>query len=87
MLNDMHMFCSFKNHISDEQVLRNMKSFTAMKLIDAIINNQYESKREQMLDDFEKEGTKSCSNNKFKFWEREMILFKFLILIVSIKQD
>ena len=71
MPNHLHMICSFRNELSGGQVLRNMKSFTAMKLIDAIINNTHESRREWMLDIFEKEGTKSSSNHKFKFWEHE----------------
>jgi hypothetical protein len=48
-----------------------MKSFTAMKLIDAVINNPKESRREYLLNLFEAEGKKSSSNFRFKFWEHE----------------
>ena len=48
-----------------------MKSFTAMNLINAIINNPQESRRENLLHVFESEGTKSSSNFRFKFWEHE----------------
>ena len=48
-----------------------MKSFTAMKLIDAILNNPKESRREALLHTFEDAGKKSSSNTRFKFWEHE----------------
>jgi putative transposase len=71
MPNHLHMICSFKEELSGGQVLRNMKSFTAEKLIEAIANNKQESRKEWMLDIFKKEGTQSSSNNKLKFWEHE----------------
>lgn len=48
-----------------------MKSFTAMKQIDAIINNPKESRREALLHTFKDAGKKSSSNINFKFWEHE----------------
>ena len=42
-----------------------------MKLIDAIIKNPKESRRENKLNIFEAEGKKSSSNFRFKFWEHE----------------
>ena len=42
-----------------------------MKLIDAIINNQNESRREHLLHTFEEADKKSSSNFKYKFWEHE----------------
>ncbi|MEO6730121.1 MAG: hypothetical protein ABIN01_02805 [Ferruginibacter sp.] len=42
-----------------------------MKLIDAIINNSKESRKEYMLDTFEAAGKKSSSNFKYKFWEHK----------------
>ena len=71
MTNHLHMICSFKTGNDPGLVLRNMKSFTAMKLIDAIINNQTESRRENMLNVFESEGKKSSSNFRYKLWEHE----------------
>ena len=52
-------------------VLKNIKSFTAMKLIDAIINNPQESRKEWMLDLFEKNGKLKKSNFRFQFWQHE----------------
>lgn len=42
-----------------------------MKIIDAIINNPQESRREWMLDLFEKNGKLKKSNFRFQFWQHE----------------
>ena len=69
MTNHLHMICSFNGKQEPGLVLKNMKSFAAIKLIDAIINNSKESRREQMLNLFEAEGKKSSSNFRFKLWQ------------------
>lgn len=71
MTNHLHMICSFHAKQEPGLLLKNMKSFTAIKMIDAIINNPKESRREYMLNLFEAEGKKSSSNQCFKFWEHE----------------
>jgi putative transposase len=52
-------------------IWRNIKSFTAMKIIDAIIKNTKESRKEHLLHTFKKAGKKSSSNFTYKFWEHE----------------
>ena len=42
-----------------------------MKLIDAVIINSKESRKEYLLHTFATEGKKSSSNFKHKFWEHE----------------
>ena len=71
MTNHLHMICSFKAKQEPGLVLKNMKSFTVIQLIDAIINNPKESRREHMLNLFEAEGKKSSSNFRFKLWQHE----------------
>ena len=71
MTNHLHMICSCQPNKDLALVLRNMKSFTAMKLIDALIKNPTESRREYMLHLFDTEVKKSSSNVRFKFWEHE----------------
>jgi putative transposase len=71
MTNHLHMICSFQGKQEPALVLKNMKSFTAVKLIDAIVNNPKESRREYMLGLFESEGRKSSSNFRFKVWQHE----------------
>ena len=71
MTNHLHLICSFENGKDPGLVLKNMKSFTAMKLVDAVINNPKESRKENFLNIFESEGKKSSCNFRFKFWEHE----------------
>ena len=71
MPNHFHLICSFINNANPGMVLKNIKSFTAMKIINAIINNPQESRREWMLDLFEKNGQRMKSNFRFQFWQHE----------------
>ena len=71
MPNHLHLICSFAGKANPSMVLKNIKSFTAMKIIDAVINNPMESRREWMLDLFEKNGSLQKSNFRFQFWKHE----------------
>lgn len=71
MTNHVHLICSAKDGGNLGQVLRNFKSFTAMKLIDAVINNKQESRKAWILDLFEKHGKKNTSNQRFQCWQHE----------------
>ena len=71
MTNHLHMICSSKADNNIGTILGNMKRFTAIKIIDAIINNPKESRKEQILGTFEEAGKRSSSNFRFKFWEHE----------------
>ncbi len=71
MTNHLHTICSFKEGKDPGMIWRNIKSFTAMKIIDAIINNSEESRKEHLLHTFEAAGKKSSSNFKYQFWQHE----------------
>lgn len=71
MPNHFHMICSFVNNNEPGMVLKNIKSFTVIKIIDPIINNPQESRKEFMLDVFEKNGKANKSNYHFQFWQHE----------------
>lgn len=71
MTNHLQYVYSCKGPQDPALVLNNIKSFTAVKLIDAIINNPKESRKEYLLNVFEAEGKKSSSNYRFKFGEHE----------------
>ncbi len=70
MPNHFHLICSFINNADPGTVIKNIKSFTAIKIIDAIINNPKESRKHWMLDLFEKHG-KNKKNYRFQFWQHE----------------
>jgi len=71
MPNHFHLIFSCINKANPGTVIKNIKSFTAMKIIDAIINNQQESRKKWILDLFEKNGLENKSNYRFQFWEHE----------------
>jgi putative transposase len=71
MPNHFHMICSFINNAKPGLVIKNIKSFTALRLIDAIINNSKESRKHWMLDLFEHHGKNNKSNYRFQFWQHE----------------
>ena len=71
MTNHLHTIFSCKDENDPGKVWRNIKAFTAMKIIDAIINNPQESRKEQLLHIFEQAGEKSSSNFKYKFWQHK----------------
>lgn len=71
MPNHFHMICTFNNSADPGMVIKNIKSFTAIKLTDAIINNPQESRRSWMLDLFEKHRKANKSNYRFQFWQHE----------------
>lgn len=65
MPNHLHMIYSVAAGKDPALVLKNIKSFTALKIIDAIINNPQESRKGWMLDLFEKNG--KATKNNFRF--------------------
>jgi len=60
MTNHLHTICSCKEGQDLGLIWRNIKSFTAMKLIDAVINNSKESRKEYLLHTFATEGKKAA---------------------------
>jgi putative transposase len=71
MPNHFHMICSFINKNDPGLVLKNIKSFTAIRIIDAIINNPRESRKQWMQRIFEEKGLANKSNYRFQFWQHE----------------
>ena len=71
MPNHFHLICSFRDGHQPGMVLKNIKSFTAIKIIDAIINNKQESRQEGMLPLFEQHGCQQKSNYRYQFWQYE----------------
>ncbi|TAD81550.1 MAG: hypothetical protein EAY75_17600 [Bacteroidetes bacterium] len=70
MPNHFHMISSFLNNADPGLVIKNIKSFTALKIIDAVLNNPSESRKGWMLDIFERNGVSKLGNKRFQFWCR-----------------
>ena len=47
------------------------KRFTSNAIVKSIINNPKESRKELLLDQFLKAGTKSSNVNKYQFWRHD----------------
>lgn len=71
MTNHFHLICSTKEDGDLGLILKNMKSFTATRIIDAIINNESESRRKWLMDIFERNGQTKRGNLRFQFWQHE----------------
>lgn len=71
MSNHIHMVCASKspNRLSD--VLRDFKKFTSKEIVNAIENNERESRRNWMLWIFKKEGENNKRNKNFQFWRQD----------------
>ena len=71
MPNHFHLICSCTKGNDLGMIIKNIKSFTAIKLIDAIINNEQESRKQWLLALFEQYGTKNKNNYRYQFWQHE----------------
>ncbi|TCI85058.1 REP-associated tyrosine transposase [Tenacibaculum sp. M341] len=75
---ELYCYCFMTNHVhfifrsNKEQpmeLLRDFKRYTSKKMIEAIQNNPYESRKEWLLFMFERAGTKQRNVNKYQFWQ------------------
>ncbi|KAA5533743.1 transposase [Taibaiella lutea] len=76
----LHGWCLMSNHIhliisaigqNSSDILRDLKKFTSKQIIQAIINNPQESRKEWMLQIFEKTGAENSRNTKYQFWRQD----------------
>ena len=64
-------FIAYSKEGSLSNILRDLKSFTAAKILDSIKNNVQESKREWMLEHFRKFGKMSPQKQTNQFWKHD----------------
>jgi len=74
---DLYAYCLMTNHVHliigsrgrrMEETLRDMKQFTAKRVLKAIKENPHESRKEWMLWMFERAAKKTGSTWKYQFW-------------------
>jgi DNA modification methylase len=53
-----------------EHIIRDIKKFTSVKIIEAIRNNPQESRKELFLWLFERAGKRNNNNTNFQFWQQ-----------------
>ena len=71
MTNHVHMIISRNGNDLLEEIMRDIKKFTSFKLIGAIMDNQQESRKEWMLELFERKGKSNSNNSKYQFWQQD----------------
>lgn len=68
MTNHLHMIINTRGR-KLSHTMRDMKQFTAKRILEAIENNKQESRREWLLWHFERAGRYRAGNDKYQFWQ------------------
>ncbi len=65
-----HVHLIYRSRLEDSSsLLRDFKSYTAKKVMEAIENNPQESRKEYLLWFFERAAKKKSNNAKYQFWQ------------------
>jgi putative transposase len=70
MTSHIHMIVARRGEESLEGIIRDIKKFTAVKIIDAIRNNPQESRKELLMWLFERAGERNGNNTTYQFWQQ-----------------
>ena len=71
MPSHVHMIIGRHGDESLEGIIRDIKKFTSVKIIQAIADNPQESRKELLLWLFERAGTHNKNNTRFQFWQQD----------------
>jgi|SRR5690606_473576 len=71
MSNHVHFIMSAKEEFMLSDILRDFKKFTSIKIIEAIKNNPYESRKDWMLTIFKTKGKENTRNSTYQFWRQD----------------
>jgi REP element-mobilizing transposase RayT len=71
MTNHVHLIAASSGKEKMEHIMRDMKKFTAYEIINTIKENRQESRREWLLEIFEKAGRANSNNTKYQFWQQD----------------
>lgn len=69
MTSHVHMIISSQEN-KLENIVRDMKSYTAKEIYEAIIINPHESRKDWLLCMMRKAAEKNCNNVNFQFWQQ-----------------
>ncbi len=53
-----------------EDIIRDIKKYTSLKIINAVADNPQESRKELLLWLFERAGTRNSNNTRYQFWQQ-----------------
>ena len=71
MPNHVHFILSSTPETSIGNIMRDFKKFTSNKIIEAIENNQHESRKKWMLNMFGYAGKNNNNNEVYQFWQQD----------------
>ena len=71
MTNHMHLIFRSVKGQKPELLLGDFKRFTSKAIVNAIKENQRESRREWLLEQFKMTGAKSANVNTYQFWQHD----------------
>lgn len=77
---EVYAYCIMSSHVhliigkngdnKLEDIIRDIKKYTSVKIIEAIRNNPTESRRDWLLEKFEKAGMNNKHNTHYQFWQQ-----------------
>jgi putative transposase len=70
MSSHVHLIIGRHGEPNLEDIIRDIKKFTSTQIIEAIRNNQHESRRELLLWLFERAGQANKNNTTYQFWQQ-----------------
>lgn len=71
MNNHIHLIIQASEGNSISDIMRDFKKYTSRRLVDAIANNESESRKEWMMNMFSHAGSDNKSNNEYQFWQQD----------------
>ena len=72
MSNHVHLIASVKcDNLDLSNIIRDLKRFTAKEIYNLLKEDKSESRREWLMQTFDKQGELSSSNKNFKIWRHE----------------
>jgi len=71
MTSHVHLIFGVKGNIKHSDLIRDFKKFTSKAIINAIIHNTQESRKEWMLEKFVKARTNKTNISGYQFWQHD----------------
>ncbi len=70
MSSHVHLIIGRHGEPSLESIVRDIKKYTSIKIVEAIRSNPQESRKEVLLWLFEQAGAKNSNNTRYQFWQQ-----------------
>ena len=71
MMSLIHLIFGVKGDIKHNDLIRDFKKFTSKAIINAIIQNTQESRKEWMIEKFHKAGNNKSNISGYQFWQHD----------------